>query len=57
MNASASYSVTQKVRLELQLKNLANRYYEYVWIDETNNLILHSPGDGRAVYGSVQVDF
>ena len=55
MNASASYAVTPKVRLELQLKNLANRYYEYVWFDGTQSL--HSPGDGRAVYGSVQVDF
>lgn len=55
INASANYALTPKVRLDLQLKNIADRYYEYAWFDGTQTL--HSPGDGRAVYGSIQVDF
>lgn len=55
VNASASYAVTPKVKLELELKNVFDRYYEYVWLNGTDTM--HSPGDGRAVYGSVQFDF
>lgn len=54
LNASASWHVSPAVRLELQLKNLANRYYEYVWINDQTR---HSPGDGRAAYVSAVVTF
>lgn len=47
LNASASYRVSPRLTLELQLKNLANRYYEYVWINDQTR---HAPGDGRAAY-------
>lgn len=53
-NASATYQVTPKVSLELQLKNLANRYYEYVWINDQTR---HAPGDGRAVYMSANLKY
>ena len=54
VNASASYALTPKVKFEVELKNIFDRYYEYVWL---NTESMHSPGDRRAVYGSIQVDF
>jgi iron complex outermembrane recepter protein len=53
-NASASYRFSPAVALELQLKNLANRYHEYVWINDQTR---HSAGDGRAAYWSIHVTF
>ncbi|MEH3159044.1 MAG: TonB-dependent receptor [Sphingomonas taxi] len=41
------------LELAAQLKNIANRRYEYVWFDGTQ--VLHSPADGRALYGSVRL--
>jgi len=58
MNLGASYRVTESVSVDLQLKNLTNRYYEYVWYDPDGaQASLHSPGDGRALYTGVSVDF
>ncbi|WP_230202276.1 TonB-dependent receptor [Pseudomonas syringae] len=58
MNLGATYKVTQSVSVDLQLKNLTNRYYEYVWYDPDDAQgSLHSPGDGRALYTGVTVDF
>ncbi|GGJ50438.1 TonB-dependent receptor [Pseudomonas avellanae] len=58
MNLGATYKVTQSVSVDLQLKNLTNRYYEYVWYDPDGAQgSLHSPGDGRALYSGVTVDF
>jgi len=58
MNLGATYKVTQSVTIDLQLKNLADRYYEYVWYDpEGAQASLHSPGDGRALYTGVTLDF
>ncbi|WP_317202998.1 TonB-dependent receptor [Janthinobacterium sp.] len=54
LNASAKYQLSPAVALELQLKNLANRYYEYVWINDQTR---HAPGDGRAAYLSANVTF
>ncbi len=54
LNASATYQVSPTLSLELQLKNLANRYYEYVWINDQTR---HAPGDGRAVYVSANVRY
>lgn len=56
VNASASYALTQKVTLDLELKNILDRYYEYVWKPEKYEA-MHSPGDGRSIYGSIQYDF
>jgi iron complex outermembrane recepter protein len=39
----------------LHLKNVFDRYFEYVWHDGA--MSLHSPGDGRAVFGSVTLAF
>ncbi len=58
VNLGATYKVTQSVSVDLQLKNLTDRYYEYVWYDPDGaQASLHSPGDGRALYTGVTVDF
>jgi iron complex outermembrane receptor protein len=58
MNLGATYKVTESVGVDLQLKNLTNRYYEYVWYDPDGaQASLHSPGDGRALYTGVTLDF
>ncbi len=58
MNLGATYRVTESLSVDLQLKNLTNRYYEYVWYDPDGaQASLHSPGDGRALYSGVTLDF
>jgi iron complex outermembrane receptor protein len=58
MNLGASYRVSDSVSVDVQLKNVANRYYEYVWYDPDGAVAaLHSPGDGRALYTGVTFDF
>jgi iron complex outermembrane receptor protein len=46
-NVSAVYTVTNNVDVELQIRNLADRYYEYVWHDGTQSL--HAPGRPRSI--------
>jgi len=53
-NVDARYR-WQKVTFGLSVKNVFDRYHEYVWHDGTQSL--HSPGDGRAFYGSVTLEF
>jgi iron complex outermembrane receptor protein len=55
LSLGASYQFTEQVALDLQLKNLTDRYYEYVWYDGVQSL--HAPGDGRALYAAVTLDF
>lgn len=58
MNLGATYKVSESVSVDVQLKNIANRYYEYVWYDPDGAVAaLHSPGDGRALYTGVTFDF
>jgi iron complex outermembrane receptor protein len=58
MNLGVSYKVSETVSLDVQLKNLTNRYYEYVWYDPDGaQASLHAPGDGRALYTGVTLDF
>lgn len=58
MNLGAIYNVTESVSVDLQLKNLTNRDYEYVWYDPDGaQASLHSSGDGRALYTGVTLDF
>jgi iron complex outermembrane receptor protein len=54
-NVGASWQVAKDVALDVQVKNITNRYYEYVWHDGTQSL--HSPGDPRALYAAVHVRF
>lgn len=55
LNLDLSYKVNKMVELQFQAKNLTNTYWEYVWDDGTQTL--HSPGDGRAVYGAISVNY
>lgn len=59
VDASANYRINQNVDLDLQIKNLGNRFYEYVWWNTTPipNATAHGPGDGRAAYLAVNVSF
>ena len=45
----------KKTTLGLSVKNVFDRYYDYVWHDGAQSL--HSPGDRRAFYGSVTLEF
>ncbi len=54
LNASVRYRPRPEWSLELQLKNLADRYLEYVWINDQSR---HAPGDGRALSLSAQLSF
>lgn len=55
LNLDLSYKLTKMVELQFQAKNLAGTYWEYVWHDGTQTL--HAPGDGRAFYGAVSVNY
>lgn len=58
MNLGATYKLNENISLDLQLKNLSNRYYEYVWYDPDGaKASLHSPGDGRALYTGITLEF
>lgn len=58
MNIGATYKLSESMSVDLQLKNLTNRYYEYAWYDPDGaKNSLHSPGDGRALYAGVTLDF
>jgi iron complex outermembrane receptor protein len=56
LNFSAAYQLRRDTSLEFIVKNLADRYYEYVWYDSGAG-DLHSRGDGRAAYATVNVKF
>ncbi len=57
-NLGASWKLSEHLSMDMQLKNLANRYYEYVWYDPDGAMApLHSPGDGRAFYTGISLDF
>lgn len=45
----------KKATFGLTVKNVFDRYHEYVWHDGVQSL--HSPGDSRAFYGSVTLEF
>lgn len=55
LNLDLSYKVNKMVELQFQAKNLTNTYWEYVWDDGAQTL--HSPGDGRAFYGAISVNY
>lgn len=56
-DASASYQWNERISVDMQIKNLADRYYEYVWWNTTPvpNQSSHAPGDGRALYLGVNL--
>jgi iron complex outermembrane recepter protein len=52
LNAEAAWQIDDRFELSVQLKNLTDTYFEYVWWDGAQSL--HSPGDGRAWYLSLR---
>lgn len=52
VDAEASYRITPKAELTLQVKNIGDSRHSYVWWDGAESL--HAPADGRAIYGSVR---
>jgi iron complex outermembrane receptor protein len=54
-NAEASYRLNNTVEFQVQVKNLANERYEYVWWDGTQSL--HSPGETRGVHAALMARF
>lgn len=55
LNLNLDYQVTPQIDLQFQAKNLTDTYWEYAWYDGSQTL--HSPGDGIAFYGAVNVNF
>jgi iron complex outermembrane receptor protein len=57
LNLDLGYQVNKLVDLQFQVKNLTDTYWEYVWYNATANQSAHSPGDGRAFYGAINVKY
>ncbi len=59
LNLGAVYQVSPTLSVDLQAKNITNRYYEYAWYDDSAGVrqSLHAPGDGRALYAGLTLDF
>ncbi len=57
LNLNLDYQIHKMVDLQFQIKNLTDTYWEYAWYDPDNKLTLHSPGDGRAFYGAVNINY
>lgn len=55
LHVEAAYRISESLEASIQVKNLTNTYYEYVWWDGAQSL--HSPGDRRAVYGTLGLRF
>ncbi|MBQ0942903.1 TonB-dependent receptor [Ideonella sp. 4Y16] len=55
LNLAARWQVAPQWTLSAELKNLADRYSEYVWFDGTQSL--HAPGAGRSLALSLQSHF
>lgn len=55
VNVGASHDLAPDVSVSFQIRNLLDRYHEYVWHDGTQSL--HAPGDSRAYYGAVTLKF
>jgi iron complex outermembrane recepter protein len=55
LNLGATYRLTPAADIQLQLKNVTNRTYVYSWYDSGTSG--NAPGDGRAVYASLNWKF
>lgn len=51
------YTVSEQTNLNLQIKNLTDQYHEYAWWWGGTVGSLHTPGDRRAVYGTISYSF
>ncbi len=59
LNLGATYQLTPQLSVDVQARNITDRYYEYAWYDDTAGVrqSLHAAGDGRAVYAGLTLDF
>ncbi len=64
LNLDIGYQVNKYVDLQFQAKNLTDTYWEYVWYNNARdrdgnrvNQTAHSPGDGRAFYGAINIKY
>lgn len=55
VNVSAAYRVSKAVEVELQVRNLGDRYHEYVWYDGSQSL--HAPGSPRSIHAMLTARF
>ncbi|MNX70817.1 Ferrichrome-iron receptor precursor [compost metagenome] len=59
LDANVRYTLSETTSLDLQLKNLTNREYEYVWYDNFfwggDNQPMFSPAPGRTAYVSLNL--
>ena len=59
VDASVSYRVTSSTSVDLQVKNLFDREYEYVWYDNFfwggNDQAMFSPAPGRSAFVSINM--
>lgn len=59
-DANVRYAITPRMSIDVQLKNIADRAYEYVWYDNffwpaNQAQPMYSSGNGRAAYVSLNV--
>ena len=59
-DANLRYKLSERISIDLQVKNLADRQYEYVWYDNffwpaNESQPMFSSGPGRAAYLSLNV--
>ena len=59
-DANVRYAITPKVSVDLQLKNIADRRYQYAWYDNffwpaSQSQPMYSSGNGRAAYVALNV--
>lgn len=56
LDASARYHVSERLSVDMQVRNLTNRRYEYVWYDNFfwggEEKPMYSPGNGRSFFVS-----
>ena len=59
LDASVSYRISSTTSVDLQLKNLTDREYEYVWYDNFfwggDDQAMFSPAPGRSAYVSLNM--
>lgn len=54
-NVGATFQWSKDLSIEMQIKNVTDRYWEYVWHDGVQSL--HAPGSPRAFYVSMNAKF
>ncbi len=57
LDLAFDYQLNAKTNLNLQFKNLTNQYHEYAWYWGGTTGSFHTPGDKRAIYGTISHSF